>query len=131
MKTMILLAKSVGLMLCLLLLSINTMAQDRNTANKAAELTSVEVMTTAPPQSSKADVVLNSEESSLPRPEISGNRDLDIENYRVAITRWAKEHQNEFLTLDEPTRDLFNNQQFAVLFDQAVNRVKGNTQTEK
>jgi hypothetical protein len=123
MKTMILIAKTVVLMLCLLLLSINTMAQDRNTANKAAEITSVEVMTTAPPQSSKADVVLNSEASSMPSPEVTGNRDADIETYRQGLYQWAKTNPAQFQALDEATRDLFNNQQFAVLYDQAVTRM--------
>lgn len=132
MKTMILNAKTAALTLFLCLLSIFSMAQDRNSGGQAAELVAVEVLNTPPAaQPSKADLILNSETSTFPRPEISGNRDLDIENFRVALYRWAKENNQQFLALDEATRDLINSQQYALLFDQVVTRMKGNSQNEK
>jgi len=132
MKTMILLAKTAVLALCLFLLSISSMAQDRNSSGQtASEITQIQVVSAQPAQPSKADMLMNSETSTFPRPVVSGNRDLDIENFRVQLYRWVKENSSEFLALDEATRDLINNQQYATLFDLAVNRMKGNTQNEK
>ena len=131
MKPIILFAKTAGLLLCLLLLSISSMAQDRNSSNQVKDLTAIEVFTTQPVQQSKSDMLMNAETSTFPRPETSGNRDLDIENYRVQLSRWAKENPNQFLALDEKTRELINNQQYAVLFDQAVSRMKANSQNER
>jgi hypothetical protein len=59
----------------------------------------------------------------MPSPEVTGNRDADIETYRQGLYQWAKTNPAQFQALDEATRDLFNNQQFAVLYDQAVTRM--------
>jgi len=132
MKTMILSAKTAALTLCLCLLSIFSMAQDRNSSGETpGEITEVKVLTSIPPQAPKSENGANFDVNPMPRVEVSGNRDLDIENYRVAILTWAKQNSKEFLALPEATRDLFYSQQFAVLFDQAVNKSKENTQNEK
>jgi hypothetical protein len=94
-------------------------------------VTQIQVLTTAPVQMSKTDILMNSELSSIPSPEVTGNRDADIENFRQGLYQWAKTNPDQFQSLDEATRDLFNNQQYAVLYDQAVARLKQTKSAEK
>lgn len=131
MKTQFQMVKFSPVFIGLVLLSFSSKGQDRNVSTSNPEPVAVEAINQLPAQLSTSEKVLSSETSNFPRPVLTGNRDADVETYRNALFSWAKENPGYFSMLDEGTKELFQNEQYSVLFDQALIRIYGTTEIKK
>lgn len=108
-----------GLMAGALLLSTGLKAQTGTSGEngKAANFDAqpVAVYTVAPPVAPKAAGLV-----SIPVPAAEGNKAEELKTFTHNATLWAKENPAAYNSLDQETKDLFNNGKFEVL----MNKVK-------
>jgi len=82
----------------------------------------VAVYTVMPPSTPKSASL-----SVLPLPTENGNKPEELNTFTQNAAKWAKENPDAFNSLDQETKDLFNNGKYEVL----MNKVKDLQNTKK